>query len=92
MARAVEAVFFNRELKTNFPRNVNLPSSARGSMVAAKNACNDYAWDNGFSHYAFFDTVSADWQVFECKGRSSRIFLTRLPSKAAAEMWLVHRG
>lgn len=92
MGRAVSAVFYNKQLMTNFDRNINIPSSAWGSMVAAKIACNDYAWDNGFSHYAFYDTVSMEWQVFECKGRSSRIFLTRMPTKAAAEMWLVHRG
>jgi len=91
-ARSVPAIFHDRVLKQTVTGNVKLPATAGGSAQAAKLACSDYAWDNGYPLWAHEDPVSKEWLAFECSGRSSRIFLKRLPTQEAAEMWLAMCG
>lgn len=89
---SVRAIFHDRELTRTVSGSVRVPTGAGGSSAAAKIACSDYAWDNGYSHWAHKDPVSKEWLVFECRGRSDRGFLKTLPTQEAAEMWLIHCG
>lgn len=91
-ARYVEAVFHNRATRTNVAGKLLLPASSGGSANAAKIVCNDYAWDNHYSHWAHYDPVTERWLIFECAGRSNRVYLKDMPNEGAAEMWLVHLG
>jgi hypothetical protein len=93
MARKwVEAVFFDRKAAEADARHIPLPTTTGGSATAGKIACNDYAWDNGMTHWAQHDPVRGEWLLFECMGRSSRAYLGAKPTREAAEMWLVHLG
>lgn len=92
MARAVEAVFYDRALKRNVAGRVKIPAGGGGTAHAAKLACSDYAWDNGYSHWAHKDPVTSVWMIFRCHGRSNRTFLAEAPTMEAAEMWMVHRA
>ena len=93
MARGlVDAVFFDKITKTNISGRIRLPSGGGGSSQAAKIACSDYAWDNGYSHWAHKDPVTSVWMIFRCHGRSNRTFLAEAPTMEAAEMWMVHRA
>jgi hypothetical protein len=57
-------------------------------------ACNDYAIDNGYTHWVQPDLTTQraelEWLVFETDARRHRLFLKRLPTREAAEMWLLH--
>lgn len=92
--RIVRAVFYNRNTRSLTGEvKLRIPSSTSGQSHAATIACNDYAWDNQFTHWAQLDTLVANpgaWMVFASRGRSSRSFLIGLPSAEAAEMWLIH--
>lgn len=85
-------MFFRRDLMLCETRNVDVRTNAMGIGHAATIVCTDYAWDNGWSHWAHFDAITEKWRAFECRGRSSRVWLKDFPTKEAAEMWLVHRG
>lgn len=94
--RIVQAVFYNctsRSLSGMI--RLRIPSGAGGQAHAATIACNDYAWDNRFTHWAHFDDLSGPtprWLAFKVAGRSSRAVLAQLPSAEAAEMWLIHNA
>ena len=93
MARLpIEAVFFDRRSRRCETVFFPLPTGVSGSAPAAKIRCNDYAWDNAFTHWAHYDIVGGRWLVFECQGRSTRVFLGEKPTREAAEMWLIHLG
>ncbi len=91
-AKSVEAIFYDRETKLVQPTTVMLPATAAGSAIATKVTCCDVAWDTGQSHWAHYDAERDRWMIFECTGRSSRVYLGDKPTKEAAEMWLVHLG
>ena len=95
MARQpVEAVFFHAVTKAVHRADVRVPTGSSGWATAARIACQDYAWDNRFTHWASPRSYRSDteWDVFKCMGRSERVFLGSKPTKEAAEMWLVHLG
>lgn len=86
----VEAVFFNSDTKALTPFNVKLPTSVQPGSKGAMLTCNDIAWDNDYPMWAHKDPLTEKWWVFRVCGRSSRVFLKDLPTREAAEMWMVH--
>lgn len=92
MARkTADIVFFDKPLRKLVPVAVPLPTANGSRLHALTVRCNDYAWDNVFSHWIMEDTVTTPsrWLIFQCMGRSSRVLLKEQPSREAAEMWLV---
>lgn len=55
-----------------------------------------YAYENACQMWAMPHLVqgSDDWLVYEHNtgGEQSPVFLARLPSREAAEVWMMHRG
>lgn len=88
----VECVFYCRPTWTL--RELALPTSSAPQDHGFRLCCQDYAWENGFTHWVQPDSVADPtcWHVFESRGRYVRLFLRSAPTREAAMAWLVHCG
>jgi len=93
------AVFYRRPTREMDLLARAVPSGFSAYRDRAKLANNDYAFDNGYTHWAQAVTITTAstrrvevWQVYACAGRARSTLLETLPTQEAAEMWMRHRA
>lgn len=93
MPNLVDVAFYARPLKEFTSIRLRVPSGGGGISHRQRIVCNDYAFEQGSTHFIIFETVEGDpaWSIYQVTGRSpNREVVGRFPTKEAAEMWLVH--
>lgn len=95
MAELVSCTFY-RPSKTEpemAQHDVRVPSGLAGKANGLRTAACNFALDRGATHWAQPDLVVANgsWLVFRHE-RDVPIFCAKLPTRDAAEMWMLHRG
>lgn len=91
MATKVRCTFWDPAAKGLKTAPVTIDATLGALMLAIRNACQDYARDNRSPGWAQPTGVEGDdqWFGFRMEGRNAHL-VRAFPSKAAAEMWLVH--
>lgn len=72
--------------------DVSIPTGLNSDWIKLRHACCDFARDNACEMWAMPALgLSTEWLVYKVLGRAPE-YLKSLPTRAAAEMWMLHRG
>lgn len=89
----VDCSFFLRRTAELKQIEVRVPTGGSGSGMRLRQACQVVAEDFGWSHWAMPDLTSTagSWIVY-LYARRMAFFRARMPTREAAEMWMLHAG